>query len=191
MLTQRFNEALLYAACLHGDQTRKGSGIPYISHLLAVTGLTLEYGGGEDEAIAALLHDAVEDQGGERTREDILRRFGPAVTAIVDGCTDTNQTPKPPWRDRKEAYIAHLRIAPAAVRLVAACDKLHNARTLVMDYRTQGERIWDRFAGGRDGTLWYYRTLVEVLRRDGLESLVDELDRAVTALESLAAAHAA
>src|SRR5712692_6587815 len=103
---------------------------------MAVAGLALEYGGGEDEAIAALLHDAVEDQGGETTRAEILRRFGPRVTEIVDGCTDTSQSPKPPWHARKEAYIAHVRVASASVRLVSACDKLHNARSLAMDYRT-------------------------------------------------------
>ena len=186
MLTRRFEEALLYATRLHSDQTRKGSSIPYFSHLIAVAALTLEYGGGEDEAIAALLHDAVEDQGGAVTRAEILRRFGPRVTAIVDGCSDTDQHPKPPWRARKEAYVAHIRTAPHPVRLVSACDKLHNARSLVKDYRTHGESLWDRFNGGRDGTLWYYRTLVEALRSDGIALLVEELDRTVTELESLA-----
>lgn len=186
MLGPRFEEALVYAARLHATQTRKGSGIPYISHLLGVSALTLEYGGGEDEAIAALLHDAVEDQGGEATRLEILDRFGPRVTAIVDGCTDTNRFPKPPWRLRKEMYIAHVRTAPHEVRLVSACDKLHNARSLVMDYRVCGDSIWARFHGGRDGTLWYYRTLVDALRSDGIASLVDELDRVVTELEFLA-----
>src|SRR5271169_5402067 len=122
---------MLYALCLHAAQTRKGSGVPYISHLISVAALTLEYGGSEDEAIAALLHDAVEDQGGAATRADILRRFGPEVTAIVDGCSDTEVSPKPPWRARKEAYIAHLPTASESVQLVSACDKLHNARSLV------------------------------------------------------------
>lgn len=186
VLTQRFEEALVYAARLHAAQVRKGSLIPYVSHLMAVAALTLEYGGGEDEAIAALLHDAVEDQGGKRTRAEILKRFGTQVTAIVDGCTDTDMSPKPPWRARKEAYIAHLRDAPLAVRLVSACDKLHNARTLVMDYRRQGEALWNLFQGGREGTLWYYRSLVGALRSNDLAALVEELDRAVTELESLA-----
>ncbi len=187
MLTRRFEEALLYANRLHATQIRKGSGIPYISHLLSVAGLTLEYGGGENEAIAALLHDAVEDQGGPSTRADILNRFGPEVTTIVDGCTDdSGHFPKPSWRARKEAYIAHVRHAPHAVRLVSACDKLHNARTLVMDYRSQGERLWSHFQGGRDGTLWYYRSLVDALRCDGITALVDELNRVVSELESLA-----
>jgi GTP pyrophosphokinase len=186
LLGPRFEEALIYASRLHAAQTRKGSGIPYVSHLMAVSALTLEYGGGEDEAIAALLHDAVEDQGGEATRLEILDRFGARITAIVDGCTDTDRVPKPPWRARKEMYIAHVRTAPPEVRLVSACDKLHNARSLVMDYRAWGESIWSRFHGGRDGTLWYYRTLVDALRSDGIALLVEELDRVVTELESLA-----
>src|SRR5262249_45064046 len=139
------------------------SGIPYISHLMAVAALALEYGGREDEAIAALLHDAVEDQGGAETREEILRVFGPRITAIVDGCTDTAEWPKPPGRDRKQAYIKHLRAAPRSVRLVSACDKLHNARSLAKDYRECGEALWDRFSGGREGTLWYYRAIVKAL----------------------------
>jgi (p)ppGpp synthase/HD superfamily hydrolase len=186
VLTGRFDDAFVYASCLHKHQVRKGSRIPYISHLMEVSGLTLEYGGGEDEAIAALLHDAVEDQGGERTRAEILKRFGPRVTEIVDGCTDTDENPKPPWRARKEAYIAHLRHAPLPVRLVSACDKLHNARSLVRDYRISGESVWSRFSGGREGTLWYYRALVEALAPDGIEVLFDELNRVVTELESLA-----
>ena len=187
MLTRRFEEAFLYAADLHSTQVRKGSSVPYISHLMSVAGLTLEYGGGEDEAIAALLHDAVEDQGGEPTREEILKRFGPRVTEIVDGCTDTDQEPKPPWRPRKEEYVAHVRQAPLEVRLVSACDKLHNARSLVRDYRIYGEAIWSRFSGKREGMLWYYRTLVEALGCDGIESLVEELNRVVTELEMLTA----
>jgi (p)ppGpp synthase/HD superfamily hydrolase len=187
-LTRRFEDALVYAAQLHAGQVRKGSGVPYVSHLISVAGLTLEYGGGEDEAIAALLHDAVEDQGGPATRAEILRRFGPAVTEIVDGCTDTDAIPKPPWRARKEAYIAQLRVAPQPVRRVSACDKLHNARTLVMEYRRCGERLWDRFHGGREGTLWYYRAILQALPPDGIADLVGELDRVVTELESLASA---
>lgn len=185
MLTRRFEEALLYATRLHAGQTRKGSAIPYVSHLMTVAALALEYGGTEDEAIAALLHDAVEDQGGPATRAEIERRFGPRIAAIVDGCTDSDQHPKPPWRDRKEAYIKHLRRAPASVRLVSACDKLHNARSLARDYRDCGESLWDRFSGGREGTLWYYRQIVETLRSTGDGLLIEDLDRAVTELESL------
>jgi (p)ppGpp synthase/HD superfamily hydrolase len=192
VLTGRFERALVFAARLHRDQRRKGSGVPYVSHLLAVCELTLEYGGDEDEAIAALLHDAIEDQGGAAARAEILREYGARVTEIVDGCTDTDQSPKPAWRPRKEEYIRHIAEASRSVRLVSACDKLHNARSLVMDYRTYGEDLWGRFTGGREGTLWYYRAMVKALRAAGPAELsipvVDELDRVVTELEVLASA---
>jgi (p)ppGpp synthase/HD superfamily hydrolase len=183
VLTERFERALVYATRLHRDQRRKGSGVPYISHLLAVCELTIEYGGDEDEAIAALLHDAVEDQGGATARAEILREFGTRVTEIVDGCTDTEESPKPPWRGRKEAYIRRIGQESPSVRLVSACDKLHNARSLVMDYRNCGEALWSRFTGGREGTLWYYRAMVNALRGSG--AVVEELDRVVTELEKL------
>ena len=180
--TERFEEALVYASRLHAAQTRKGGDIPYIAHLLSVAALVLEDGGGEDEAIAGLLHDAIEDQGGAPTREEIRRRFGAQVVAIVDGCTDAETIPKPPWRGRNEAYIAHLRHAPVEVRRVSAADKLHNARAILADYRVHGEALWDRFKGGRAGTLWYYRTLVTTYREaaPGPSPLIEELDRVVT-----------
>lgn len=187
MLTERFEEALVYATRLHARQRRKGTQIPYIAHLLAVASIVLDYGGDEDEAIAALLHDAVEDQGGPTTREEIRRRFGDAVVAIVDGCSDTDETPKPPWQARKETYIARIATEPAPVRLVSAADKLHNARSILKDYRAVGEAIWDRFHGGRDGTLWYYGTLVDAFRATGTApALVDELAGVVAALKRLA-----
>ncbi len=186
MNSPRFREALLYAAELHASQTRKGSDTPYIAHLFAVTAIVLEHGGDEDEALAALLHDAIEDQGGDATRQEIRRRFGDKVTTIVEGCTDTDQTPKPPWRARKEAYLAHLPAASASVRLVSAADKLHNARTLVSDYRQLGEKLWQRFNGGRDGTLWYYRELIKAYRRAGTSPLVEELALVVDELHNLA-----
>lgn len=185
-LTSRFEEALAYANRLHSGQTRKGTRIPYIAHLLGVAGIAIEYGANEDEAIAALLHDAVEDQGGPRTREEIRRRFGPAVAAIVDGCTDTDTIPKLPWRKRKEDYIAQLRTASNSVRLVSAADKLHNARSTLADYRAEGEAVWKRFTGGREGTLWYYRALVDTLRAAGPTPLVEELDCVVAELERTA-----
>lgn len=148
-LSTRFDEALIFASRLHAKQVRKGSGIPYISHLLAVTALVLEHGGGEDEAIAALLHDAIEDQGGDATRQEIRRRFGEVVVEIVNGCTDTDSTPKPPWRERKEAYIAHLPTATSSILLVSAADKLHNVRSILNDYRVVGEEIWQRFKAGK------------------------------------------
>jgi (p)ppGpp synthase/HD superfamily hydrolase len=188
VLTGRFERALVFATRLHRDQRRKGSGVPYVSHILAVCELTLEYGGDEDEAIAALLHDAIEDQGGAVARAEILKKFGARVTEIVDGCTDTDESPKPAWRARKENYIRHVEVASASVRLVSACDKLHNARSLLMDYRVFGEDLWSRFTGRRDGTLWYYRAMVNALRSAGSSPVVEELDRVVSELERLACA---
>jgi len=186
ILSSRFEEALLFATRLHSTQWRKGTGIPYIAHLLAVTSIVLENGGNEDEAIAALLHDAIEDQGGDATREEIRRRFGNDVVAIVDGCTDADVIPKPPWRARKESYIAHLRQAPPPVRLVSSADKLHNARALLADYRQLGDELWLRFQGGKGGTLWYYRAVVDVLSEGGSNPLIEELERVVAELEHLA-----
>lgn len=196
-LSERFDEALVFASRLHADQRRKGDHTPYIAHLLAVTAIALEHGATEDEAIAALLHDAVEDQGGRPTLARIEEQFGPRVAAIVEGCTDTNQVHKPSWRPRKERYIAHLRTAPYSVRLVAAADKLHNVRSVLADYRMLGEALWSRFTGRREGTLWFYRAVVAALRsahqpdEDRLARLIDDLDRAVTDLEQRAAAGAA
>ncbi len=183
-LSRRFERARVFAARLHGEQVRKGTGIPYTAHLLSVAALVLEHGGTEDEAIAALLHDAVEDQGGPATRAVIARMFGEPVASIVDGCTDAETVPKPPWRARKEAYVAHVRRAPASVRLVSSADKLHNARAILKDLRESGEETWGRFQGGKEGTLWYYRALVGAFRATGLGPLADELDRAVTELEN-------
>ena len=189
-LSTRFEEALVLATRLHADQTRKGTAIPYISHLLAVTAIVLEHGGHEDEAIAALLHDSIEDQGGATTREEIRRQFGDRVVEIVDGCTDTDVMPKPPWRARKEAYLAHLSEATGPVRLVSAADKLHNARAILEDYHILGEALWKRFNGGKEGTLWYYRSAVDALRKAGTTPLIEELDRVVSELECLTAENA-
>jgi len=190
-LSTRFEEALIFATRLHARQVRKGTPVPYISHLLVVAGMVLEQGSDEDTAIAALLHDAVEDQGGRATLDEIRRRFGDPVAEIVEGCTDAFTLLKPPWRRRKEAYLAHLPQASTAVRLVVAADKLHNARTTVADYRASGEAIWRRFNGGRAGTLWFYRAMVEALRAGGSFPLVEELDRVVSELERLASAKGA
>lgn len=186
-LSERFTEALTFATQLHANQIRKGSGVPYVAHLLAVASIALEYGAIEEEAIAALLHDAIEDQGGAATREEIRRRFGDKITEIVDGCTDSDSIPKPPWRQRKEAYIAHISTASASVRLVSAADKLHNALCILKDYRLLGEDLWQRFHGGKEGTLWYYRALVDAFRVNGSSPIVDELDRVVSELENLVA----
>ena len=182
-MTSRFEDALVFAAQLHREQRRKGSSIPYVSHLLAVAAIVIEHGGDEDEAIAALLHDAIEDQGGARTRDEILDRFDKRVTEIVEGCTDAQTIPKPPWKDRKTAYIERLGGASASGRLVCAADKLHNARSILHDYRNLGEAVWQRFEGRKEGTLWYYRSVVDTLIRSGRTSLVDELDRVVSEIE--------
>lgn len=187
LLSPRFQQALVLANRLHARQKRKGTDIPYIAHLMTVAGLVLEAGGDEDMAIGALLHDAVEDQGGKPTLRMIRQRFGKRAADIVAGCTDSDTDPKPPWRERKEGYIAHLRHASAEVRLVSAADKLHNARAVLSDYRHLGEELWPRFAGRRDGTLWYYRTLVETFRAAGSNPVVDELARVVAELEHWAA----
>ncbi len=186
LLTPRFERALVYATRLHSRQLRKGSRVPYVAHLLAVAALVLEHGGSEDLAIAALLHDAVEDQGGPRTLAAIRRRFGSAVASVVSACSDTDVTPKPPWRPRKEAYLAHLRHAPAQVRLVSAADKLHNARSTVADLRVQGPDVWSRFHAGPDDQLWYYRSLVAIFRELGPSALADELGRVVSEMSALA-----
>ncbi len=185
ILTSKFDEAVAFAVELHRRQPRKGSGVPYVSHLFSVAALVLEHGGTEEQAIAALLHDAVEDQGGKPTAELIRARFGDLVADIVDGCTDTDVFPKPPWRARKEAYVARVRREPAHVRLVSAADKLHNARTMVTDLRIHGPVLWTRFNAGRDETLWYLGALVAAFREAGTTPIVEELARTVAELEAV------
>lgn len=186
ILTKRFLDAVEYAFYLHAGQKRKGTQTPYISHLMGVSSLVLEHGGTEDEAIAALLHDAVEDQGGKDTLEAIHTLFGSKVATIVKGCTDALETPKPPWKQRKEKYIKHLRqTRNKSVRLVSASDKLHNARAILADYRQHKEKLWKRFNVGKNDQLWYYGELVKVFRRKGPRSLAAELDSVVAALKDL------
>jgi len=185
-LGPRFLRAFLFAAERHAGQTRKASGVPYIAHLMGVTSLVLEYGGDEDLAIAALLHDVVEDCGGAPMLKEVRRRFGSRVAKIVDGCTDSDTDPKPPWRERKETYIQHLKNADAETRLVSAADKLNNVRSILSDYADVGESIWSRFSGGRDGTLWYYRTLLEEFLQGKPNRLIRELELAVWQLEARA-----
>ncbi len=189
-LGEAFDDALVYASDLHREQPRKGADVPYVSHLLGVASLVIEEGGSETQAIAALLHDAVEDQGGLDTLAAIRERFGDAVADIVLACTDSTEDPKPPWRARKEAYVAHLPEAPADALLVSVADKVHNGRSILMDLRSDGVKMFERFTGERDGTLWYYRTLVGTYRGiEGFDSrLIDELDRVVTEIEAIAAA---
>ena len=185
-LGPRFRRAFLFAADKHHGQTRKASTIPYIAHLMGVASLVLEFGGDEDLAIAALLHDVVEDCGGAPVLAEVRRRFGSRVAKVVDGCTDSDTTPKPPWRQRKETYIRHLKSADAETRLVSAADKLNNVRSILADYRDIGESIWARFNGGRDGTLWYYRALLEEFLRRKPNRLIQEFALAVQELEALA-----
>ena len=193
----RFTEALAVAAELHADQRRKGHGPPYIAHLLGVTAIAFDYGATEDEAIAALLHDAIEDApaslGAAGVRALIAERFGPTVLAIVEGCTDTDLTPKPPWRVRKHAYISHVATVDASTLLVSASDKLHNVRAISRDYRLIGEQLWKRFSrdAGKPGAIGYYRGLVTAFRArqndgsEGFARLLDDLEWEVSALEAL------
>jgi GTP pyrophosphokinase len=184
-LGPRFLRAFRFAAAKHAGQTRKASTIPYIAHLIGVASLVLEAGGDEDLAIAALLHDVVEDCGGAPMLKEVQRRFGKRVAHIVDGCTDSDTDPKPTWRDRKENYLRHLKTADAGTRLVSAADKLNNIRSILTDYREIGESVWARFNGGREGTLWYYRALRDEFRRREGNWLIREYERAVRELEAL------
>jgi len=183
-LTDRFQAALDYTFELHATQRRKGGepGVPYLGHLLGVCSLVIEDGGSEDEAIAALLHDAVEDAGGQPTLDQIRGRFGKRVARIVEHCSDTDVIPKPPWRERKEIYIAGLsdrRNSVGTLRVVAA-DKLHNARAILDDYRRVGDRLWERFAtGSAEDQLWYYKSVADILVARIPGPLSFELDRTV------------
>ncbi len=187
-LTDRFQSALMYAFDLHENQVRKNKDIPYFAHLMSVTALVLESGGDEDEAIAALLHDAVEDQGGRSRLKEIRDKFGEQVADIVAGCTDAYQTPKPPWQERKRAYLQHLGKASRSVILVSLADKVHNARSIYQDLRKQGKHMWDKFNGGKEGTLWYYDRLVQAFLpyEEQYPALVRELLHLVEDINQLA-----
>jgi (p)ppGpp synthase/HD superfamily hydrolase len=187
----RFEHALQYAHAVHAGQTRKGTEIPYIAHLLGVASLVIEDGArtgelSEDEAIAALLHDAAEDQGGEERLADIRERYGDRVADIVAACSDTFEEPKPPWRERKQEYLDHLREETyTGILRVSLADKVNNARAILTDYREIGDELWSRFHPEAD-TEWYYRSLADIFaeRKPGL--LSDELTRIVEELERLA-----
>ncbi len=182
MNSELWQQAFTYASDLHATQTRKGKDVPYISHLMGVAAIVLEQGGTESQAIGALLHDAVEDQ--DVTVEEIRQRFNDEVAQIVEGCTNAESEPES-GRGGKEEYIAHLSEAGPSVWLVAAADKLYNARNILEDYRIEGESLWDRFTGKKDGTLWYYRTLAHTFREIDPSPLADELGRVVSELEQL------
>jgi (p)ppGpp synthase/HD superfamily hydrolase len=188
-LTSRFTDAFAFAFDVHREQTKKSTAVPYISHLLEVAGLVLAFGGNEDEAIAGLLHDSVEDHPDVASFEGIAKRFGGDVAEIVESCSDATVIPKPPWKGRKEKYIAHLRDADDSVLMVAAADKLVNARTVMKDYRQAGEEVWKRFNAGKPDQLWYYREVTSAILSaagDGrARPLAEELKRAVDELEAL------
>jgi (p)ppGpp synthase/HD superfamily hydrolase len=189
-LTDRFDRALLYATHVHGGQVRKGTRTPYIAHLLAVSATVLEYGGSEDMAIAALLHDAAEDQGGEPRLSDIRNRFGNRVADIVRDCSDSlvdtsAGQKKEPWETRKKRYIEHLSRVDEETLLVSLSDKVHNARSILRDLRNPqiGEAIWDRFKPAKEETLWYYRELADAFRKYLPGQLAEELREIVDVLE--------
>ena len=192
ILSKRFHSAFVLASLLHGNQRRKGSGTPYIAHLMAVCSLVLEAGGSENQGIAALLHDAVEDQGGAPMLNAIREEFGDEVADIVAGCTDTDEQHKPSWRPRKERFLARVPDMPYDVRLVVTADKLHNVRSILADYRQHGEELWPRFTGDKEGTLWYYATMTRLLMENlesgetHLRSMTEELQRTVAELVGLA-----
>jgi (p)ppGpp synthase/HD superfamily hydrolase len=183
----RLQRAFRYAAEKHAGQTRKQTAVPYLSHLMAVASLVLEAGGDEDVAIAALLHDVVEDCGGMPRLREIRRQFGARVAKIVEGCTDSFGEPKAEWVERKKGYLRELKHADAETRLVSASDKLHNVRTILADYRRDGESIWERFTGKKEGTLWYYRALSDEYQRRGPNRNTRELEITVAQLESAVA----
>lgn len=185
ILGERFESALVYATRLHRKQQRKRSGVPYIAHLLGVTALVLEDGGDEDEAIAALLHDAVEDQGGLETLETIRMEYGERVAEIVLAVSDSYQQPKPPWRERKQDYIESLENATPSVVRVSLADKVYNARSTLEDLRRDGEAAWKKFNGGKDGTLWYYDQLIHAFSLHGENPLLSELERVLQQIKTL------
>ena len=190
-LTDRFDRALLYATHVHGGQVRKGTSIPYVAHLLAVSATVLEYGGDEDLAIAALLHDIVEDQGGKVRLEDVRGRFGQRVAHVVEACSDsladtTKGGRKADAQKRKEAYLKHLDNADKDVLRVSLADKVHNARAILRDLRNPdvGESVWSRFSRPREETLWYYRGLADTFRKRSPGPLANELHEIVQVLEN-------
>ena len=189
-LTGQFSKALVYAELKHHNQVRKGGDIPYLGHLLSVAGLVIDDNGSEAQAIAALLHDCVEDAGGAPTLEEIKANFGDDVARIVSECSDTDETPKPPWHDRKSSYIAHLAEVGEDTILVSLADKLDNARAILRDFRADGPPLWQRFTVTDPADhLWYYGKLLGAYRSRGAESwMVEELGRVLDELTGLVTA---
>jgi GTP pyrophosphokinase len=182
-LSERFVEAVRYAMEAHKEQPRKGTEIPYISHLIAVASFVIDDGGDEDAAIAALLHDAPEDQGGRERLEDIRKRFGDKVAHIVEACTDSWTQPKEPWIERKRAYVEHAKTLDRETLRVSAADKVHNAYCILRDYRSVGDQVWTRFKASPDDILDYYDGLVRAYHKAGGGHLVDELERVVRGIK--------
>ena len=182
-LTARFDDALRYAHDVHRQQVRKGTGSPYIGHLMGVASIVLDDGGSEDEAIGALLHDAAEDHGGRERLEDIRSRFGDAIAKIVEDCTDSWETPKKPWIERKRGYVEHAGSLPPPSLRVSAADKVHNSYAILRDLRNEGEAVWSRFKAPADDVIAYYEGLVRAFRKSGGGRLVDELDRIVRGIQ--------
>ena len=180
----RFSTARAFASEIHGAQRRKGTEIPYVGHLLAVAALVIEAGGDEDAAIAALLHDAVEDQGARPMLDRIRARYGGEAADIVEACTDAETVPKPPWRARKEEYVNAIPHKSEKALLVSLADKVHNASAILSDYSQIGEQLWERFSGGCEGTLWYYRALADAFRGRTNPLLWQRFDDTVVAIEA-------
>lgn len=190
ILSPRFALALQFANQIHATQIRKGGKVPYIAHLMSVCALTLEYGGGEDEAIGALLHDAAEDCGGRAMLKSVRTLFGPKVATIVEGCTDSFAARKPNWRRRKEAYVAHLRTAPPSVKLVAGCDKLHNLTTTLRDLRANpGPDYWSRFTANAGEQAWYYGACANALEAAPASPVAGEFGRVFGEFQAILAGH--
>jgi len=183
ILNEKFEQALQFACEVHRHQKRKGTEVPYVTHLMTVSALVGEHGGDEEQMTAALLHDAMEDQG--VTYRQIEQRFGKRVAEIVEACTDSIEQPKPPWRQRKERYLAHLVQASADAKLVSVADKVHNARSILTDLRIHGPAVWDRFTADRESILWYYQSLIKAFRQNWQHPLIDELERSVREIERL------
>ena len=185
-LSDRFLAAFAKAFTYHGEQLRKASQTPYIAHLMTVASLVLENGGSEDQAIAALLHDAVEDAGGLETLDEIREEFGDYVADLVDGCTDSYTQPKEEWRPRKVAYLDKLKNASDDVKLISLADKIHNARSILRDLHLTGENTWEKFKGKKSGTLWYYHSLAKIFDDAPYPTLKNELRNLVDEIQTLA-----
>jgi (p)ppGpp synthase/HD superfamily hydrolase len=184
----RLSDAFAYAATLHATQIRKGTSIPYVAHLMSVAALVLENGGDTEQAIAGLLHDAAEDHGGLGTLRAIEARFGSGVALIVSDCTDAWDDPKPPWKARKEAYLAQLPGKTDRTLLVSLADKVHNAEAIAADATNVGPEVWKRFKGGYEGTVWYYRALHDIFLQKMPGPLCTRLLAAIRKMEDLAPA---